>query len=82
MTAVRVLICWVYVNTHSVLLAQMLHASSTGVLAVFSPARVSAGEEVLWYGVYAVLLWISVGIIVVKWGAALVKARLVNSASR
>lgn len=82
MTAVRVLTCWVYVNTHSVLLAQMLHASSTGALAVFSPARVSAGEEVLWYGVYAVLLWISVGIIVMKWGTGLVKARLANSASK
>ena len=82
MTAMRVLICWVYANTESVLLAQMLHASSTGALAVFSPAHVSAGEEVLWYGVYAVLLWITVGIIVMRWGTALVKARSASSASR
>ena len=82
MTAMRVLICWVYANTESVLLAQMLHASSTGALAVFSPAHVSAGEEVLWYGVYAVLLWITVGIIVMRWGTALVKARSATSASR
>jgi len=81
MTAMRVLICWVYANTESVLLAQMLHASSTGALAVLSPAHVSAGEEVLWYGVYAVLLWITVGIIVMRWGTALVKARSASSAS-
>jgi membrane protease YdiL (CAAX protease family) len=51
MTAMRVLICWVYANTGSVLMAQMLHASSTGALAVFSPAGITAGQEVVWYAV-------------------------------
>ena len=74
MTAMRVLICWVYANTRSVLMAQMLHASSTGALAVFSPARVTAGQEVFWYAIYGVLLWAAVAIIVANYGPALVKS--------
>ena len=56
MTAMRVLIAWVYTNTHSVLLAQLLHISSTSSLVVFSPA-VSPAREVFWYALYAVALW-------------------------
>lgn len=74
MTAMRVLTCWVYANTESVLLAQMLHASSTGALAVFSPAHVTAGQEAFWYAMYAVLLWAAVVIVVANYGTALVKA--------
>jgi CAAX protease family protein len=74
MTALRVLICWVYANTESILLAQMLHASSTGALAVFSPPHVTAGQEVFWYAVYGVLLWAVVAIIVANFGKALVKS--------
>ena len=57
MTAIRVLICWVYSNTQSVLLAQMFHASSTGALATFGPFGITAAEEALWYAVYAIVLW-------------------------
>jgi uncharacterized protein len=57
MTAMRVLIGWLYTNTKSVLIAQLMHVSSTGSLVVFSAPRVSAGQEVMWYGVYGVLLW-------------------------
>ena len=60
MMAVRVLIAWVYAHTRSVLLAQMLHASSTGALVVFSPAHVTAAEECLWYVAYAALLWLGI----------------------
>jgi uncharacterized protein len=42
MAAMRILIGWVYVNTKSVPIAQLMHASSTGSLVVFSPARVNA----------------------------------------
>jgi hypothetical protein len=48
MTAIRVLIAWVYSNTKSVLLAQLFHAFSTGSLVVFSPPRVTAAQESLW----------------------------------
>ena len=67
-TAIRVLICWIYSNTDSVLLAQMFHASSTGALAAFSPSRVSANGEVMWYVVYGVILWIIVAIIIARVG--------------
>jgi uncharacterized protein len=63
MTAMRVLIAWVYSNTKSVLLAQLLHASSTGSLVIFSPPGVTAAQESLWYAVYAAALWLVVAII-------------------
>jgi len=63
MTAMRVLICWTYANTASLLLAQMLHASSTGALAVLGPSRVTARQEATWYALYALALWIVVAII-------------------
>lgn len=61
MTAVRVLIAWVYSNTQSVLLTQLMHASSTGALVIFSPG-VNAGQETLWYFVYAAALWMVVAL--------------------
>jgi membrane protease YdiL (CAAX protease family) len=69
-TAVRVLIAWVYTNTGSLLLAQLLHFSSTGALVVLSPA-VSPAAEAAWYGVYAAALWA-----VVALGAAFAGGRL------
>jgi hypothetical protein len=63
-TGVRVLIVWVYANTGSILLAQLIHISSTGSLVVFSPGRVSAAQEALWYGAYAVALWVVVAVLV------------------
>jgi membrane protease YdiL (CAAX protease family) len=68
MVAMRVLICWLYVNTKSVLLAQLMHASSTGALVVLSPPRASAAQETLWYAVYALSLWIVVGTVVARCG--------------
>ena len=71
MTAMRVLICWIYSNTQSVLLAQLMHISSTGSLVIFSAPRVTARQEVIWYLVYASALWVSVGIVVAFCGKAL-----------
>lgn len=76
MTAVRVLIAWVYVNTKSVLLAQLMHISSTGSLVVFSPARVTAAQETLWYSVYAIALWLVVAVVAVRWGMRLTRETL------
>jgi uncharacterized protein len=68
LTAMRVLIAWVYSNTNSVVLAQLLHAFSTGALVVFSPPGVSAAQESLWYAIYAGTLWLLVALItVIKW---------------
>ncbi len=63
MTAMRVLICWIYTNTKSVFLAQLMHVSSTGSLVVFSAPHVTAAQEVMWYSLYGVLLWLVVAII-------------------
>jgi len=71
MTAMRVLIGWIYSNTSSVALAQLMHAASTGSLVVFSPANVTARQEAMWYAAYATALWIVVGIVVAKFGYSL-----------
>jgi len=72
MTAMRVLICWIYSNTISVLTAQLMHVSSTGALVVFSAPRVTAAQEVMWYGIYGALLWLVVGLVVRLCGKHLV----------
>ena len=63
MTAMRTLIAWLYQNTQSLLLAQLMHISSTGALVIFSPP-VSAAQESLWYGLYGCLLWLLVAVLV------------------
>jgi uncharacterized protein len=65
MTAMRVLIAFLYTRTNSVLVAQLMHASSTSALAVFSPPRVSAGQEVVWYLVYGLVLWAVAAIVMI-----------------
>jgi uncharacterized protein len=57
MVAMRVIICWLYSKTGSVLLTQLMHVSSTGALVVFSAPRVSAMQEAAWYALYGVVLW-------------------------
>jgi membrane protease YdiL (CAAX protease family) len=71
MTAMRVLIAWIYSNTNSVVLAQLLHAFSTGSLVVFSPPGTSAAQESLWYAIYAATLWLVVAIVAVSTGKRL-----------
>jgi membrane protease YdiL (CAAX protease family) len=71
MTAMRVLIAWMYANTRSVLLAQLMHASSTGFLVLFSPPRVTALQEVMWYVLYGTVLWLAVAIVVRTFGKQL-----------
>lgn len=56
-SAVRVLIVWVYTHTKSLLLAQLMHVTFTGSLVVFDPARVSPAQETFWYALYAAVLW-------------------------
>ncbi len=73
MTAMRVLICWIYTNTESVLLVQFMHVSSTGSLVIFSAPRVSAAQEALWYGLYGISLWIVVAIIAKTYGRRLTR---------
>jgi membrane protease YdiL (CAAX protease family) len=71
MVAMRILIAWIYTNTKSLLLTQLMHVSSTGALVVFSPSRATAAQEVTWYAAYGAVLWIVVGIIVTTFGREL-----------
>ena len=71
MTAMRVLISWIYTNTKSVLLAQLMHASSTSSLAIFSPGGVTPRQETIWYVIYAAALWLVIAIVAAKFGKCL-----------
>ena len=72
LTAMRVLIAWVYANTQSLLLTQLMHASSTGSLVILSPSHLSPAQETLWYAVYAGALWLAVAIVTGIYGKRLV----------
>jgi len=71
MTAMRVLICWLYMNTDSLAAAQLLHMSSTGALVVFGAPGLGALQETSWYGLYAIALWLVVFGVVRVFGAEL-----------
>lgn len=75
MTAMRLLIAWLYSNTGSVVLAQLMHISSTGSLVIFSPPGVSAAQETFWYVAYAAVLWIMVAVIAASRGRELSVSR-------
>jgi uncharacterized protein len=79
-TAMRVLIVWIYSNTQSVLLAQIMHLSSTGCLVVLSATHASPAQETLWYVTYAAALWVVVALVVAIYGKGLVRLRSLRSA--
>jgi membrane protease YdiL (CAAX protease family) len=78
-TAMRVLIAWIYTNTKSVFLAQLMHVSSTGSLVVFGAVRVTAVQEAIWYALYGIVLWVAVGLVVKTSGRRL--SRIESSTS-
>lgn len=71
--ALRVLMGWVYANTGSVLLGQLMHASSTGFLAVLVPIDIGGSPWASFYPLYAVVLWGSVVAVVALYGERLVR---------
>lgn len=73
MTAMRVLIGWMYMNTQSVLLAQLMHISSTGSLVMLSAPRVAPMQEAGWYAVYGIALWIVVFVVRALFGSRLTR---------
>lgn len=75
LAGLRAIICWAHVNTGSLLLAQLLHATSTGSLVAFSPVGVRASGEAIWYLGYAAALWIVVAVIVSTRGRRLTAGR-------
>ena len=71
MTAMRVIIAWIYQNTKSLLLCQLMHICSTGFLVAFSPSPIAAAQEPIWYFVYAAVLWILVAFLASRYGTNL-----------
>lgn len=62
LTAFRVLLAWVYENTESLLVAQLMHASFTGSQGLLVPA-LSPADHFVWYGLFTVALWALVGVL-------------------
>jgi uncharacterized protein len=60
LVGIRMLIVFMYEHTGSLLLAQLMHASSTSALAVLGSPAVTAPQEALWYAVYGLTLWIAI----------------------
>jgi uncharacterized protein len=76
MAATRVLIAWAYNQTGSILLAQLMHASSTGFLAalgISASSPMGPSGYALSFVVYAVALWLVVAILVARYGKRLAR---------
>lgn len=71
--AIRVLIVWIYSNTGSLLLAQLMHVSMTASLVVLDPTRVSPAQETVWYWAYAAALWLVAALVAARYGKSLVR---------
>lgn len=63
LTAYRMLISWVYENTASLLLAELMHASFTGSQGLLVPA-LSPEDHFIWYSLFTVLLWMAALVVV------------------
>jgi membrane protease YdiL (CAAX protease family) len=77
--AIRVLIVWIYSNTQSVLLAQLMHFSSTACLVMLGASHASPAQETLWYAIYAAALWLVVALVVAIYGKNLAQRRAMRS---
>jgi hypothetical protein len=80
--ALRVLIAWVYANTGSLRMAQLMHASSTGFLVVLGAPKATPAQEALWYFAYAAVLWAVVIVVVALWGRTLCGRRRTKARQR
>ena len=75
--ALRVIIAWVYENTGSLLLAQLIHASSSGFLSIFVARTEFSGETwYIFYAAYAVVIWLVAAIIILRNEGRLLKQPL------
>lgn len=69
--ALRVLIVWVFENTGSLLLAMLMHASSTGFFMILIPTAMAPVNWAIYYNVYGVVLCIAAALVAVKYGKTL-----------
>ena len=77
LVALRVIMVWAYSHTNSLLLSQLIHASSTGFLFVLTPEYIEPLNEVIFYSVYAVFLWV-VALAAIRKMAGILKERINN----
>ncbi len=78
LVAYRILMTWVYVNTKSLLLAQLMHASYTGWQVVLTPT-VSFENTMLWQTIFVAGLWLIVALVVVTYGVNFVRTRTASA---
>jgi len=64
--ALRIITAWVYENTGSVLLSQLIHGSSSGFLAALVPMEITGKSWFVFYTLYALVLWIAAVIIIFR----------------
>ncbi len=69
----RVLIVWVYANSGSLLLAQLMHASSTGFLVLLTPTDIAPVNWAVFYIAYAMVIGVVAGLVVFRYGRELVQ---------
>jgi membrane protease YdiL (CAAX protease family) len=62
LTAHRLLMTWVYSRTHSLLVAQLMHASYTGWLLTLSP-ELGTAPGLVWQTLFAASLWLVVAVV-------------------
>lgn len=66
LVAYRILMTWIYGHTKSLLLGMLLHASFTGSQSLFWPRAAPPEAELLWYGLFALALWVVVAVVVAR----------------
>jgi membrane protease YdiL (CAAX protease family) len=71
--ALRVLIVWVYANTGSLLLAQLMHASSPGFFVILIPTEIAPANWPIFFCTYAVVLSVVALIVVARYGPGLTR---------
>ena len=70
LTAYRVLMVWVYKNSSSLPLMQIMHAFYSGTLGIVSPTT-SIEDGLLWKALFAVLLWIVLAFVIIHYSGEL-----------
>jgi CAAX protease family protein len=63
--AFRIIMIWVYNNTGSVLLAQLMHASFSGSLITLTPRPIIPANETFWYVIFALAVWAAAAVVIV-----------------
>lgn len=71
--ALRVIIVWVYANTKSLLLSQLIHASSSGFYTTIVPIAITPANRAIFFLVYGLVLSAAAAIVVARYGKRLTR---------